>query len=125
MWVWSMNSRIFSEYFKQAGYECVIADVRDLSFDGTVLRDGNGQQIDAIWRRCVTNDVLEHWDESQELISAVRAQAVALIGAFSGHIVHDKQIFEALKHPLTKAFLSDEENAFHRRADSCHLFPYR
>ena len=69
--------RIFSEYFKQAGYECVIADVRDLSFDGTVLRDGNGQQIDAIWRRCVTNDVLEHWDESQELISAVRAQAVA------------------------------------------------
>ena len=104
--------RIFSEYFKQAGYECVIADVRDLSFDGTVLRDGNGQQIDAIWRRCVTNDVLEHWDESQELISAVRAQAVALIGAFSGHIVHDKQIFEALKHPLTKAFLSDEENAF-------------
>ena len=104
--------RIFSEYFEEAGYECVIADVRDLSFDGTVLRDGNGQQIDAIWRRCVTNDVLEHWDESQELISAVRAQAVALIGAFSGHIVHDKQIFEALKHPLTKAFLSDEENAF-------------
>ena len=26
--------------------------------------------------------------------------------------MHDKQIFEALKHPLTKAFLSDEENAF-------------
>ena len=71
--------RIFSEYFKQAGYECVIADVRDLSFDGTVLRDGNGQQIDAIWRRCVTNDVLEHWDESQELISAVTAVGHQLI----------------------------------------------
>lgn len=118
--------RIFSEYFKQAGYECVIADVRDLSFDGTVLRDGQrSADRRRSGRRCVTNDVLEHWDESQELISAVRAQAVALIGAFSGHIVHDKQIFEALKHPLTKAFLSDEENAFHRRADPCHLFPYR
>lgn len=107
--------RIFSEYFEEAGYECVIADVRDLSFDGTVLRDGNGQQIDAIWRRCVTNDVLEHWDESQELISAVRAQAVALIGAFSGHIVHDKQIFEALFNPATQAFLTPEEIAFVER----------
>lgn len=103
---------IFCEYFAEAGYECVIADVRELSFDGAVLRDDNGQQIDAILRRCVTNDVLEHWDESQDLISAVRTGAVALIGAFSGHIVHDKQIFEVLKHPLTKAFLTDEENAF-------------
>lgn len=104
--------KIFCEYFARAGYECVVADVRDLSFDGTVLRDGNDQPINAIWRRSVTNDVIEHWDESQDLISAVRAGAVALIGAFSGHIVHDKQIFEVLRHPLTKAFLTDTENAF-------------
>lgn len=104
--------RIFCTYFEQAGYECVVADVRDLRFDGTSLRDSQGLPINAIWRRSVTNDVIEHWDESQDLIAAVRQGAVALIGAFSGHIVHDKQIFEALRHPLTKAFLTDEENAF-------------
>ena len=72
-----------------------MCDVRDLTFDGEVLRDKEGQPVHAIWRRCVTNDVLEFWDESQALIEAVKAQKVALIGSFAGHIVHDKQIFEA------------------------------
>lgn len=103
---------IFCDYFEAAGYDCVVADVRELRFDGTDLRDGSGRIINAIWRRSVTNDVIEHWDESQDLINAVREGAVALIGAFSGHIIHDKQIFQALRHPLTKEFLTEEENAF-------------
>ena len=89
-----------------------MCDVRDLTFDGEVLHDAQGQPVHAIWRRCVTNDVLEFWDDSQALIKAVRAQKVALIGSFAGHIVHDKQICEALFHPKTQAFLTDEENAF-------------
>ena len=35
----------------------------------------------------------------------------ALIGAFSGHIVHDKQLFEVLFAPETQAFLTEEEIA--------------
>jgi hypothetical protein len=103
---------IFTQVFASRGYECVVRDVRDLVWDGEHLRDQNGLPIDAIWRRCVTNDVLEFWDESQGLIEAVRNQGVALIGSFAGHLVHDKQIFDALYHPLTQAFLTDEENAF-------------
>ena len=89
--------------------------MRDLTFDGEVLRDKEGQPVHAIWRRCVTNDVLEFWDESQALIEAVKAQKVALIGSFAGHIVHDKQIFEALFNPATQAFLTPEEIAFVER----------
>lgn len=107
--------RVFANCFKQHGYDCVVCDVRDLRFDGSVLRDGQGNQINAIWRRCVTNDVLDFWDESQDLIEALRHEAVALIGSFAGHIVHDKQIFEALYHPQTKALLTAEENAFVER----------
>lgn len=103
---------LFAKKFEEHGYPCCVCDVRDLSFDGEVLRDAQGQPVHAIWRRCVTNDVLEFWDDSQALIEAVRAQKVALIGSFAGHIVHDKQICEALFHPKTQAFLTDEENAF-------------
>ena len=71
----------------------------------------NGLPIHAIWRRSVTNDVLDHWDESQDLIEAVRHEAVALIGSFAGHLVHDKQIFEVLRHPKTKAILTPEEKS--------------
>lgn len=107
--------KVFAEYFMQQGFDCVVCDVRDLRFDGSVLLDKEGKQINAIWRRCVTNDVLDFWDESQDLIEALRHEAVALIGSFAGHIVHDKQIFEALYHPETKAFLTEEENAFIER----------
>lgn len=104
--------KVFSSYFARHGHECVVCDVRDLSFDGTTLRDADGLPVHAIWRRAVTNDVIEHWDASQDLIEAVRHEAVELIGSFAGHLVHDKQIFEALRHPKTRAILTDEENAF-------------
>lgn len=104
--------KVFCTIFAELGYECVVCDVRDLTFNGTTLCTNEGLEVNAIWRRSVTNDVLEFWDESQDLIAAVRAEKVALIGSFAGHIVHDKQIFEALYHPLTQAFLTDEENAF-------------
>ena len=103
---------IFADCFRAAGVECVVADVRDLVFDGEVLATPDGLPVNAIWRRCVTNDVLEFWDDSQALINAVRARKVALIGAFSGHIVHDKQLFEVLFKPATQAFLTEEEIAF-------------
>lgn len=103
---------VFARTFAERGVDCAICDVRDLAFDGTVLRDGDGERIDAVWRRCVTNDVLEHWDESQELIRAVRAERVALIGSFAGHIVHDKQLFAVLHRPETLALLTPEEQDF-------------
>lgn len=102
----------FARLFDYRGYPCSVVDVRELTFDGKVLRDKNNQRVDAIWRRCVTNDVLEFWDETQPLIEAVRAGKVALIGSFAGHIIHDKQINKALYHPKTRAFLTEEEAAF-------------
>ena len=102
----------FARLFEYRGYPCTVVDVRELTFDGEVLRDKNNQRVDAIWRRCVTNDVLEFWDETQPLIEAVRAGKVALIGSFAGHIIHDKQINKALFHPKTRAFLTEDEAKF-------------
>ncbi|MCI2242065.1 carboxylate--amine ligase [Adlercreutzia faecimuris] len=103
---------LFAGLFRERGHDCVVADVRELAFDGETLRDKDGGRVDAIWRRCVTNDVIDHWDESQDLIEAVRAEKVALIGSFAGHIVHDKQIFEVLFKPETCAFLTADEISF-------------
>lgn len=104
--------KVYCTYFARRGYPCIVADVRDLVFEDGVLRTKSGRRVDAIWRRSVTNDILNHWDESQPLIEATRAGAVALIGSFAGHIVHDKQIFDALFHPKTRAFLTQEECDF-------------
>ena len=103
---------VYADLFRRAGVDCTVADVRSLSFDGRVLKDADGKRIDAIWRRSVTNDVIENWSASQALIEAARAQKVALIGSFAGHIVHDKQIFQVLFKPQTQEFLTAEEISF-------------
>ena len=112
--------KIFAGLFAERGIECSVYDVRDLAFENGELigkkafygRDN--ARIDAIWRRSVTNDIIDNWEASQALISAVRERKVALIGSFAGHLVHDKQIFQVLHMPETQALLTDEENAFVR-----------
>lgn len=106
----------FAELFRARGIECIVCDVRELAFDGTVLTGPDGAPINAIWRRCVTNDVLEHWSESSALIEAVKAEKVALIGSFAGHIVHDKQIFDVLMKPATMDMLDADEISFLEQA---------
>ncbi len=107
---------VYADLFKSIGVECIVCDVRELTFDGTVLRSKDGLEINAIWRRCVTNDVLEYFDQSQALIEAVRAEKVALIGSFAGHIVHDKQIFDVLMKPQTIDLLDADEITFLEQA---------
>ena len=110
--------KIFSQLFAERGIQCSVYDVRDLHFDGENLvgvKAYYGEEnlpIDAIWRRSVTNDIIDNWEASQPLIEAVKAEKVALIGSFAGHIVHDKQIFQVLFKPETQALLTDEENEF-------------
>ena len=59
--------KMYARVFSTNNAHCSVWDVRDLKFDGTALRDPDGKKVDAIWRRCVTNDVMDHWDESHSL----------------------------------------------------------
>lgn len=65
--------KVFSGIFAEHGIDCSIYDVRDLSFDGDALIGPDGRRIDAIWRRSVTNDVIDNWEKSQNLIEIGRA----------------------------------------------------
>ena len=105
----------YRKEFEKNGIECIICDVRELKLLDGRLRTPEGRAIDAVWRRCVTNDVLRHWNESRQFIQAVYQNAVVLVGGFSSHIAHDKQIFRVLRDPQTLEFLTPEENAFVER----------
>ncbi len=104
--------KVYARCFGEHGYPCLVEDVRDLVYQDGVLRDTKGRRIDAIWRRSVTNDILDHWEESQPYIAAVRDGVCALIGSFAGHIVHDKQIFDAVFWPETQEMFTEDEIAF-------------
>ena len=116
--------KLYRRLFEKQGVPCSIFDVRDLSFDGDILTgrkpyEGLGHEglpINAIWRRAVANDVLDHWDESTAFLDAFRSGKVALIGSFLGQLVHDKQIFKVMRDERTWAFLTPEEIAFVKAA---------
>ncbi|SFB28169.1 hypothetical protein SAMN05216249_11712 [Acetitomaculum ruminis DSM 5522] len=103
----------FIECFKKAGINAKFVDVRDLEFDGERLTDKtDGRVIHGIYRRLVTGEILKRMDECENLIKAVEAEKVVLLGHFRTSIAHSKIINIALHHKKTKAFLTDEEIDF-------------
>ena len=103
----------FIAAFERAGVPARFTDIRKLEFDGEHLRDSaDGWIIDAIYRRSVTSEILQHPGECEDLINAVAAEKVCLIGHFRTTVVHSKMVNVALFDDRTKEMLTPEENAF-------------
>ena len=46
--------------FRQKGMECEICDIRELVYENGRLKTPTGMEIDAIYRRAVTSDIVKH-----------------------------------------------------------------
>lgn len=113
------ESGVFSDFnrfidaFKRAGHDARFTDIRDFAFEGGRLIDTtDGHPIDAIYRRAVTSEILQHPGQCDALIDAVAAGAVCLIGHFRTTVVHSKEVNIALFDKRTRAFLNSQECAF-------------
>lgn len=103
---------IFSERFRAKGMPCEICDIRELIYENGKLKTPTGMEIDAIYRRAVTSDIVKHLEEVQSFMQAVCDNAVCLVGDFKTQIAHSKAIFRILHMDETKSFLTDEEKAY-------------
>lgn len=104
--------RVFQRHFEKKGVHAVIADIRSLTYTDGVLRTAEGDPVHVIYRRAVTADILEHYDEVQGFIAAVKDQAVTLFGPMCTQVIHNKWLFAVIHNDATKAFLSPAENEF-------------
>jgi hypothetical protein len=132
----SASSHEFEEFrsrFEARGLSCLICDATRLSYREGVLygsdvapsRFGSAepQRIDAVYRRAVTGEILVELEATEDAaetgaharIHAVEKGCVCMIGGFSTHVAHCKQLFTVLHLPETAAFLTDEEWQFVRR----------
>ena len=102
----------FARHFQRAGYDCEICDIRELKFEDGRLISPTGHVIDAIYRRAVTTDIMEHQEEVQPFLEAVRHGACFMAGAFCTQVVHHKYLFHILHLERTMQFLTEEERAF-------------
>lgn len=105
---------IFRDRFEKKGCSARLCDIRKLRWDGKHCLSEDGAEIDLIYRRAVTSDILAHLEEVGDFLSAVKANAVCLLGGFRTQIVHNKILFKLLHKPETLQLLSYEEQVFIR-----------
>ena len=99
----------FRRAFEKAGYNCEICEIRELSYNNGILCGKNRKKIDAIYRRAVTCDIMDNYDDVQPFIQAVKDDAICLIGDFRTQVIHNKIVFEVLHNPMTFEFLEKSE----------------
>lgn len=103
----------FARLFTNRGYVCEVVDLRDLDYDGSSLfSTKTGTRFNAIYRRAVTMDLMNHYHDSLPLILAVQDGNAALIGDFQTQIIHSKKINEALLSDQLSQYFTEEERQF-------------
>jgi hypothetical protein len=96
---WS-EFEILKARFEKMGVPTLLADPRDLTFDGQRL-SANGKKIDLVYRRVLINDIVAKRAECAALVNAYIANAVCVANSFRCKIPHVKTFF---------AILTDERN---------------
>jgi hypothetical protein len=92
---------LFHNYFESHGYDCVIADPREVVYENGKLMS-EGQQIHIIYKRVLISELIERGGLNHPVVQAVRDRAVCMVNPFRCKILHKK---------ASLAVLSDERNA--------------
>ncbi len=107
----SEEFKVFKKAFEDKGYNIIIEDPRNLEYKNGGLYNGDFK-IDLVYRRIVTFELLDKWDEIPDFIEAYRNKAFCSVGSIKSQIMHNKIIFKILHDKDTLEFLSEEERNF-------------
>jgi hypothetical protein len=110
---WS-EFEILKARFEKMGVPTLIADPRDLVFDGKSLA-AHGTKIDLVYRRALINDIVAHPEECEALVKAYSANAVCVANTFRCKIPHVKAFFAVLTDERNGALFSHGEREMIRR----------
>lgn len=110
---WS-EFEILKSRFEKMGVPTVIADPRELRFDGQKLFT-HGKKIDLVYRRVLINDIVAKPAECAALVKAYTANAVCVANTFRCKIPHVKAFFAVLTDEQNGALFSYDERELIRR----------
>ena len=106
---WS-EFEILQARFIKLGVPTVIADPRDLLFDGKSLT-AHGKKIDLVYRRVLINDMVARPKECEALVKAYAANAVCVSNTLRCKIPHVKSFFAVLTDERNSGLFSIAERA--------------
>jgi hypothetical protein len=104
---WS-EFEILQERFEAMGVPVVLADPRELEFDGKQLA-AKGKKIDFVYRRVLINDIVARPTECAALVKAYETGTVCVANNFRCKIPHVKAFFAVLTDAKNAGLFSAEE----------------
>lgn len=109
---WS-EFEILRDRFERMGIPVVLADPRELDFDGKRLA-AKGKTIEFLYRRVLINDIVARPVECEALVKAYTSQSVCVANNFRCKIPHVKAFFAVLTDEKNANYFSNEERALIR-----------
>jgi hypothetical protein len=100
--------QILKARFEKMGVPAMLADPRDLQFDGKKLT-AHGKKIDLVYRRVLINDIVARPAECEALVKAYAAGAVCVANTFRCKIPHVKTFFAVLTEESNASLFSGRE----------------
>lgn len=100
--------RVLQEYFESAGYRTIIADPRDVTYDGHRLMVGDFR-IDILYKRVVIHEFLERCGLEHPVVQAYRDHRVCMVNSFRTKLAHKKAGLAILSDPVYESLFSDEQ----------------
>ncbi|HVM74512.1 MAG TPA: hypothetical protein VMT75_02645 [Candidatus Saccharimonadales bacterium] len=110
---WS-EFEILKTRFEKMGIPVVLADPRDLEFDGAKLV-AHGKTIDLLYRRVLMNDIVARPKECEALVRAYESGKLCVANNFRCKIPHVKAFFAVLTDDKNGKYFSPEEQELIQR----------
>lgn len=96
----------FIQRFHKKGYQAYIVDPTALSYDDGLYY--NGQQIDVVYRRLVTRDMMARIDEIPAFEQACLDDKTVIVGNIRTQVVHTKLFFRMLFDEELRSYLEND-----------------
>lgn len=101
---------LFADYFKSQGFECVIADPREVAYRDGRLMAGDFH-ITLIYKRVLINELIAIGGLEHPVVRAVLDGVVCMVNPFRCKILHKKASLAVLSDERNAALFSAEERA--------------
>ncbi len=103
---------LFRDYFEAQGFDCVISDPRDMTYQNGKLYAQGGRPVHLIYKRVLLSELIERGGGLEHpVIRAVREHAVCMVNPFRCKILHKKASLAVLSDEINARLFTAEEGA--------------
>ncbi|NLY73211.1 MAG: glutathionylspermidine synthase family protein [Tissierellia bacterium] len=110
--------RRFARHFEARGCGVKLVRPWDMELDQGYLAF-EGMRFDYVYRRLVTTDFEDIYDEVPNLVQGIKEGKTVLVGPIASQIIHNKILFYVLHHPEVQKYFTEAQQDFIKKH-----FPY-